>query len=97
MLFQESFHPFHHMLKKSEVDVVQNVGFRIVCRIYSVEFREYIAVNSHPNLMKMVGNTSGLSLPVLPRLLCIIGIVMRLVCVLRILPKLSGRNLTPWT
>src|SRR5437588_12406824 len=96
MLFQESFHPFHHILKKSEVDVVQNVGFRKVRRIYPVEFREYIAVNFHSNLMKMVGDTSSLSLPVLSRLLCIISIVTQLVCVPRILLKLCGWNLTPW-
>src|SRR5437899_1470961 len=96
MLFQESFHPFHHMFKKSEVDVVQNVGFRKVRRIYSVEFREYIAVNFHRNLMKMVSDTSGLSLPIFPHLLYIIGIVTQLVCVLPILPKLCSRNLTPW-
>ena len=96
MPFQESFYPFHHILKRSKVDVVQNVGFRKVRRMYSVEFREYIAVNFHPNLMKMVGDTSGLSLPILPRLLCIIGIVTRLIYVLRILPELCGRNLTRW-
>ena len=63
-----------------------------VSRVYSVESGEYVAVYFHPNLVKIVGDMSVLSLLVLPPLLRIIGVVAWLIYVSRILTKFCGRT-----
>ena len=65
-----------------------------VTRVYLVESGEYIAVYFHLDLVKIVGDIGLLSLLVLPRLLCIMGVVAWLIYFLRILTKFCGRNLT---
>ena len=46
-----------------------------VSRVYSVQFREDLVLYFHHNLVKIVGDMGFLSLLVLLRLLCIMGIV----------------------
>ena len=75
MLFQEPLYPFHNMLKKSEVDVVQMVGCMKVSRVCAVESGAYVAVYFYHNLVKIVGDMRVLSLLVLARLLRIMGVV----------------------
>lgn len=61
LLFLEPLYPFHHILKKLEVDGVSKVWYTKVNRAYSIESREYITGYFHPNLVNVVGNMPVLS------------------------------------